>query len=284
MRFIYIQIFLLLISTVIIPQELVYQTSIGEFESTSAFTITPTGFLFVTDISKNEVIKLDTLGMEVQNIGGYGWETSTFDEPVDVFATDLRVYITDKNNNRIQVFDKDLNYLFLLKTDTHLEEQKNFFYPSSCVNSIQGDIFILDSDNARVMKYNSEGNFLIEFGGYDSGNFILEDPIKLGIAHDSKIFVLEQNKITVFDQFGMGLFRLNLKSTAVNLNVTFDKLLITGENEVYFLNLRKPENRVINFTPNDIPENEVIIEALIYNAKLYVLTEENILVYAIINS
>ena len=284
MKFTYVKIFILFLSTVIIPQKLVHQSSIGEFESASAFTITPTGFLFVTDISKNEVVKLDTLGAEVQNIGGYGWETSTFDEPVDVFATDLRVYITDKNNNRIQVFDKDLNYLFLLQTDNHIEEQKNFFYPSSCVNSIQGDVFILDSDNARVMKYNSEGNFLIEFGGYDSGNYILEDPIKLGIAHDSKIFVLEQKRITVFDQFGMGLFRLNLKSIVGNLNVTFDKLLINSESEVYFLNLRTPENRVINFTPPDIPESEVIIEALVYNSKLYVLTEETILVYTIINS
>ncbi len=63
----------------------------------------------------NEIVKLDTLNNALKSIGGYGWSNSTFDEPVDIYATDLRVYVTDKNNNRVQVFDKDLNFLFLLR-------------------------------------------------------------------------------------------------------------------------------------------------------------------------
>lgn len=284
MRFNSVQIILLFVSSVIFSQEIEYQKNLGEFENATAFTLTPSGYFYITDASKNEIIKLDTLDNVLQSIGGYGWDSSTFDEPVDVFATDLRVYVTDKNNNRVQVFDKDLNYLFLLKTDNHVEESRNFFYPTSCATSIQSDIYILDSDNSRIMKYNSEGVFLIEFGGYESGNFSLIQPIKLGIGHDSKLFVLGDDIVTVFDQFGMGLFQMKLNSSATNLNITFDDLVINDDKNLYHLDLRNPEKKIGKITPSNLPDDVIIIEALIYNSKLYILTEENILVYTIIKS
>lgn len=284
MRFKLVQIMLFLISSVIFSQEIEYIKNLGEFENATAFTLTPSGYFYITDASKNEIIKLDTLGNVLQSIGGYGWNSSTFDEPVDAFATDLRVYVTDKNNNRIQVFDKDLNYLFLLKTDNHVEENRNFFYPTSCATSIQGDIYILDSDNSRIMKYNSEGVFLIEFGGYDSGKFALVQPTKLGIAHDSKLFVLGDDVATMFDQFGMGLFQMKLNFSATNLNITFDDMVINDDKNLYHLNLRTPEKKIGKITTSNLPDDVIIIEALIYYSKLYILTEKNILVYTIIKS
>ncbi|MEN8192999.1 MAG: NHL repeat-containing protein [Bacteroidota bacterium] len=284
MRYIKIVIILFFLSTLLYSQDLLFQHQFGEFENATAFTFTPSGYFYITDAAKNEVIKLDTLGKLIQGIGGYGWETSTFDEPVDIYATDLRVFVTDKNNNRIQVFDKDLNYLFLIKTDNHVDEQNNFLYPQSSVTSIQGDVYILDSDNSQIMKYNSEGLFLIDFGGYESGEFVLEQPTKIGIAHDSKIFVLDDQRVTVFDQFGMGLFLMNLKFPATNLNITFDNLVISDEKNIYYLNLRTPDILINSLKPTDIPDGEVIVEALVINSRLYILTETNILVYLIIKS
>ncbi|NOX65232.1 MAG: hypothetical protein GXO85_05385 [Chlorobi bacterium] len=283
MSFNYVIIFLLFLTSLINSQDIVYQKSLGEFENATAFSFTPTGNFYIADAGKNDIIKLDTLGNILQSIGGYGWETSTFDEPVDIYATDLRVYVTDKNNNRIQVFDKDLNYLFMLKTDGNSDDKNNFIYPTSCATSIQGDIYILDSDNSRIMKYNSEGVFLIEFGGYDSGEFQLVDPIKLGIAQDSKLFVLDDEIVTVFDQFGMGLFKLKLDFAAVNLNITFDNFVVNDERQLYYLNLRNPTKKIAKIIPPNLPENAVIVEATIFNNLLYILTENEILVYSIIN-
>ncbi|VAX26670.1 hypothetical protein MNBD_IGNAVI01-626 [hydrothermal vent metagenome] len=282
MSFNYVIIFLLFLTSLIKPQDIAYKKSLGKFENASAFSFTPSGNFYITDAGKNDIIKLDTLGNILQSIGGYGWETLTFDEPVDIYATDLRVYVTDKNNNRIQVLDKDLNYLFMLKTDGNSNDKNNFFFPTSCATSIQGDIYILDSDNSRIMKYNSEGVFLIEFGGYDSGEFQLVDPIKLGIAQDSKLFVLGDEIVTVFDQYGLGLFKLKLDFSAVNLNITFDNFVVNDEKELYYLNLRNPAKKIEKFAPPDLPEDAVIVEATIFNDRLYILTENEILVYSII--
>lgn len=265
-------------------QSLLFTGAIGEFESASAFTITPGGQFYVTDIAKNEIVKVDTLGNLLQSIGGYGWNSSTFDEPIDVFATDLRVYVTDKNNNRIQVFDKDLNYLFLIKTNRQTINLNNFQYPTSCESSIQGDIYILDSDNTRIMKFNSEGNYLLEFGNYDSGDFMLSSPVKLALSQDSKIFVIDENQLTVFDQYGMGLLKLNSTNNPENINITFNNLIVNTSDSLFYLNLQKPNNKFVNITPIDLDYDENIIEAIIFNRNLYILTETSILHYVILEN
>ena len=139
MNFKKVTILLFLFSNLSYAQSILFRGEIGDFESASAFALTPGGKFFVTDLSRNEIVKVDTLGNLIQSIGGYGWNSSTFDEPIDVFATDLRIYVTDKNNNRIQVFDKDLNYLFLINTNNQVDDRNNFQYPTSCESSIQGE-------------------------------------------------------------------------------------------------------------------------------------------------
>ena len=277
-----VTILFLIIINISYAQTLLFKGDLGEFESASAFTLTPGGKFFVTDLSRNEIVKVDTLGNLIQSIGGYGWNSSTFDEPIDIFATDLRVYVTDKNNNRIQVFDKDLNYLFLIKTNQQAIDINNFQYPTSCESSIQGDIYILDSDNTRVMKFNSEGNYLLEFGNYDSGDFMLSSPVKLSLSQDSKIFVLDENKLAVFDQYGMGLLKLNSNVEPENISITYNNLIINTSDSLYYLNLQSPNNKFVNLTPDNLDKDENIIEGIFFNRNLYLLTENKILHYSII--
>jgi DNA-binding beta-propeller fold protein YncE len=276
-----VTILLLILFNSLFAQSILFQEKIGKFENASAFTFTPSGYFFVTDFSTNEIIKLDTLGTIKESIGGYGWNSSTFDEPIDVFATDLRVYVTDKNNNRIQVFDKDLNYLFLIKTDSQSDDISSFQYPTSCATSIQGDIYVLDSDNTRVMKFNSEGTFLLEFGNYDSADFMLSTPTKLALSQDSKIFVIDEKSLFVYDQYGMGLLKLNTKTTPQNINITFNNLVVNTPDSLYYLNLEKINSNPKNITPKNLDSK--IIESILFNKNLYILTETTILHYVIIS-
>jgi DNA-binding beta-propeller fold protein YncE len=277
-----IQILFLFFSTSVFAQNYIFDGEIGSFKSASAFSVTPSGFFYISDIGNNEVIKLDTLDKVIQKIGGYGWNNSAFDNPVDVFATDLRVYVTDKNNNRIQVFDKDLNFLFLIKTDLESNEFEGFQYPASCVTSIQNDIFILDSENTRILKYNSSGNFNLEFGNYRSGDFTLENPSQIALSQDSKIFVLDNNFLNIFDQYGMGLFKLKHNFEAQNLNITYNNLILNSTDSLYYQNLKNPITNFRNITPNNLPTDENIIEAILFSGKLYILTEKRILIFAIL--
>jgi len=273
--------FLLIFSSTIYSQSIVFKGEIGDFQSASAFSLTPGGVFYVTDKSRNEIIKLDSLNKKLKSIGGYGWSNSTFDEPVDVFATDLRVYVTDKNNSRIQVFDKDLNFLFLLKTDDISNGIDGFQYPLGCASSIQGDIYVLDSENSRIMKFNSTGKFLLEFGNYSSGDYLLSNPTKLALSQDSKVFVLDENFINVFDQYGMGLIKITTKYQPTNLNIMFNSLVINSSDSLYYQNLKNPFKKFKNITPKSEFLSDEIVEAILFNKNLYILTETRILIFSI---
>ena len=114
MRFYLILIASLLISYSAFSQTFRYNYSIGKFKNASAFTITAAGIIYVSDAASDEVYKLDTLGNYLRDVGGYGWDEGAFDQPVDVFANPLSVYVSDKNNHRIQKFTPDGD--FIMKT------------------------------------------------------------------------------------------------------------------------------------------------------------------------
>src|SRR5690606_20929107 len=107
---------LLLFTYEVFPQQYKFIYSFGEFESAAAFIINPSGIMYITDGGTNEVYSYDTTGTLLKETGGYGWEEDTFDDPVDISASSLNVYVCDKNNHRIQRYDKDLNYISQLIT------------------------------------------------------------------------------------------------------------------------------------------------------------------------
>ena len=96
----YLSILLFATASYILPQSIIYSGQIGSFTSAKSFSINSLGYIYVSDVSSNEIIKLDTLGKVIKTVGGYGWNESSFDYPVDVFATPLNIYVADKNNNQ----------------------------------------------------------------------------------------------------------------------------------------------------------------------------------------
>lgn len=249
---------------------------IGEFENASSFFITPTGFIYISDTQRNEISKYDTAGNKIISIGGYGWNESSFDEPVDIYATTLDVYVTDMNNHRIQIFDKDLNYLSSFTSEQYESTDYDFAFPISCATSNQGDLFILDSDNSRLLKFNLTGVFLQDIGGIDAGDFTLDNPYKLAISSDSKIYISDSNQIIVFDLFGTGLLKFQTPLENPNINITFDYLSTNDENSIRIIDLKNPTDILIEFSAENYSLENQIIEASLFDNKLFVLTENNI--------
>jgi len=258
--------------------QLLFQGNIGKFQSASSFSYNPAGFIFITDGNTNELIKIDTLGKRLNYIGGYGWENGSFDNPVDVYSTTLNIYVADKNNNRIQIFDKDLN--FLSEFSNEGDQEETFRYPLSCGISSTGELFVLDGENKKVLRYDQNGRFLQQFGSFDSGDYVLSDPLKLAITSDNKIVVLDNSELVFFDQFGTGLTRLSVGENIRNLNITFNKLVITSTEKVFAADLYSESPRI---TELDLPEyeNSDFVEGMMIGNTVYILTPKTILVFKI---
>lgn len=252
---------------------------IGEFSTAASFSINPAGFLFVSDSTKNEIIKLDTLGNVIKSVGGYGWQESSFDNPVDVYATTLNIYVSDKNNNRIQIFDKDLNFLSQFRTQNLSNTDYSFNYPACSGVSNQGDFFILDSDNKRILKFNSRGDFQMALGSYDAGSFAFSNPKSFAISGSEKILVVDASSILIFDQFGSGIRKFKLPFVPQNINSTFQKITISSKTQVAVLDNSSVESGNLNpMTFNPVLSYE-IIDALFFNNNLYVLTKNSIHIF-----
>lgn len=270
-----LSVLLLLVSNVE-AQFLSLSRQIGDFVNAEAFSISDNRFIYVTDSETNEVYKLTMTGEVTQFIGGYGWSEGAFDNPVDIFAGTLNVYVTDKNNDRIQFLDKDLNYISEFSSRRIDNPQYGFRYPTSAVISPIGDLFILDSDNSRILKFDFSGKFSLEIGSYDAGSFMLNNPIKFDISSDSRLFVLDDDEIKVFDQFGGGLNRIKIKSRAKNLHIKSDIICLTYTDSVELLNLQNPSQGFITYT---IDNDNTLKDAFVYQDQLFVLTEKMISIY-----
>lgn len=268
---------LILFAATINPQNAEYLNSIGDFQQAASFSINSGGYIYVTDFSTDEIYKLDTLGNQIKFAGGFGWGNGSFDKPAFVFATALTIYVADKNNNRIQRFDKDLNFISLLNTREN-NNNSSFGYPTGCAVSSQGDLYVLDSENNKIVAFDMFGNFNQSFGGFDDGEFSVNSPFSIAISPDRRIFVLDSESIYIYDQFGNGIIKFDNDKNLKKLNITFNNFITVNETEVFYNDLRKisPEKK-INLSGN---EPDGIVEGLIFNQKLYILTTNKIHVYS----
>ena len=279
----YLLILLLVILQTIPAQTFVQSGQIGTFNMANSFSINPAGYFYVSDIGSNEIIKLDTLGNVIKAIGGYGWTESSFDTPSDVFANTLNVYVSDKNNNRIQYFDKDLNFLSQFTTEDSNDETKTFRYPISSAVSTQGDLFILDSDNNRILKYNSRGEFQVTIGGYDAGSYSLMTPIQFTIT-SLKLLVLDSQFLVLFDLFGNGIKKIKLEFVPENINSVFGNVCINVKSQIILIDEVSLESGTVAHVKFLSKIEEDIVDALVFNTKLYLLTKNTILIYKIVSS
>lgn len=275
-----ILVFIIIIfSNALYSQSMSYISEFGNFTSAFSFDVDLQGNIYITDISENTITKLDSSGNKINTIGGYGWSKSSFDEPVNIVTTTLSIYVCDKNNNRIQRFDKDLNYLSEY-SGTNIESEIEFGYPS-CLNiSNVGDLFLLDSDNNRILKFSLTGKFLLEIGSNDAGEYALTNPNNFSIDGEGNIFVLDQNRIKVFDQYGNGQFIFNTNYNPHKIYNYKTNILYIENDKIIVFSLKE---RKIASEFGDLYnlENEAIMDAKIIAKHLFILTPHRILKYKI---
>ena len=110
------------------------------------------GAIFVTTDDKHEVHKFTKNGNRIKTVGGLGSQPGQF-----YFPNGLRVsrqselYVCDCHNDRIQIFDLDLNFKRVLGTDSSLLTKA---FPSDVDFDSIGNIYV-------VFNYNGSDRILV---------------------------------------------------------------------------------------------------------------------------
>lgn len=143
---------------------LIEESNFGEFQAAACITVSPQKWVYVLDRENHLVHLFRDPSTPSRSVGGYGWTLTSFDQPSGVAADGLSVYVSDYGNHRVVRFDRLLNVVSSFSTRDTLEADLRFGYPTGVALSRQGDLFILDSDNLRVIKFSRDTRFERVFG------------------------------------------------------------------------------------------------------------------------
>ena len=203
------------------------------------------GNIYVADAGSHRVLKFGPDGKLIHYVGGYGWGIEQFDRPVDVWASSgLDVYVVDQNNHRIQRYDKDLHFIAELASE-RLPPNFRIEYPTSAVLSTQGEFFLTDGENARVLKLDAEGIPELFLGGFGELEGALASPGKIEISPDGHVYVCDRgrDRVVVYDTFGNYLRTVGAGLLRGPSGIDF------GADGTFYI-LDAGNGRVVQFTPD----------------------------------
>ncbi len=201
----------------------------GQFAYPNGIAVAPDGSVYVTDSNNNRIQKFDSNGNFIAKWGGYCYTDSNWDGIPDqlcdgqfnwpaaiAVAPDGAVYVVDNGNSRIEKFDGNGNFVSkwgsYCSTDTNwdgLPDQDcngQFYYPYSITTDADGFVYVADSGNQRIQKFDSNGIFVSKWGKGGSGPGEFSWPYGIAVApgRSEYVYVADNGngRIQKFDTIG----------------------------------------------------------------------------------
>ena len=131
------------------------------------------------------------------------------------------VYVTDTISNSVKVYNPANNYQFRLSFDDPGMAPMSFGKPLSLAIDHRGNILVADTDNHRILKFNSQGEFIAAYGTYGSlpGEFF--HPVDIQVDGTGRVFVADK-----------GNRRVQVLRTCQIIDVE-ERTICTGESTVF---------------------------------------------------
>lgn len=217
------------------PQSAVVESTFGDFANAISLSTNAAGELFVLDAGKNELSKFSPKGDLLKTIGGRGWGDFEFDSPTDVCAHfALDIYVADYDNRRLQRFDRKMNLVQSFTAGTIMPSLSGAFYPRACALSLQGELFVIESDGRRILKFTPTQQLEREFGAFNAGAGALLNPRDIAVGPEGNVFVLDDRRVVTFDTYANYLHSIPLDSLFVpsSISVSANSVLVTDRRRV----------------------------------------------------
>ena len=161
------------------------------FNRPSDVIVGPNGDIFVADghggDSNARIVKFSKDGKFIKSWGKKGIAPGEFDTPHGLaFDSKGRLFVADRNNNRIQIFDQEGNFI---------EQWTQFSRPSGIFIDVKDNIYVADSESNSVRRHPGWKRG-IRIGNISDGfvTAFIPDPVETvkgtsaaeGVAADSK--------------------------------------------------------------------------------------------------
>ena len=169
-----------------------------QMKSPAGIAVDDTDNIYVS--SHHKLQKFTSSGELIKCIGRRGWKKGEFNAPRGVTIHSNRVYVCDRDNHRIQVFDLDLNFVGSIGSiGSRGSGRGEFVGPRDVAFDTTGNMYIVEYGNDRVQVMDSSGQFIRMFGQEGEGK--LRRPAALHIA-DKYVYVSDSTRIAVYETSG----------------------------------------------------------------------------------
>ncbi len=157
-------------------------------------------FIYVAEDHNDRLIKFSPDLRPVKIVGGSGTGDTEFRSPRGLFYWQGKIFIMDRENNRVGIFSDDLNFIGSIKRPIGNGEGEFNKARSVAVDS-QGRVFVADTENHRVQVFSQQGNFINSIGKQGAGSEEFNSPRTVDIGPDDFLYVADSknNAIKVFD-------------------------------------------------------------------------------------
>jgi len=159
--------------------------------------------LYVADSRNHRILHIGSDGGLLQEWGTFA-DQQTADAPIGTFnepwgiavGPDGSVYVADTWNHRIQKFSQDGKPIKMWgqygqPLPDVPESKSSFWGPRGIAVDSNGHVYVADTGNKRIVIFDSDGNYITEFGtaGLDPGQF--DEPVGVAVSNDGTIYVTD---------------------------------------------------------------------------------------------
>ena len=180
--------------------------------------------IYVSNTSVGNVEKYDTSGTLLTTIA-IGSSSITKDAGGNIYTSNLKYNSTGDT--------------VLLTLNTYGRNLDGQFYSAEGVTvDSSGNIYVADSGNNRIQKFDSSGTYLSKFGSSGTGDGQFSTPRDVTVDSSGNIYVLDKNnkRIQKFNSSGTYTTQWNLELDSPNEWGEGESMTIDSDNNIYVYN------------------------------------------------
>ncbi len=181
----------------------------GQLNQPHSIAMGPNGLLYVADTNNYRIAVFDQNGTLVQSFGtsGLAPREDVFKEPWGVaVASEGTIYVADTWNYRIVAYSPEGEPLLNWGQEgpNQLGNVYAFWGPRAVAVDDQGNVYVADTGNKRIMVYNAQGIFMRQIGSGGMLEGQLDEPVGLAFGPDGLLYVADtwNQRISVFTPEG----------------------------------------------------------------------------------
>lgn len=173
--------------------------------------------------------------------------SSPLDKPMDVTKIGSDIYVTDTNDQQIQVFDTTGKFVF--KFGKKGTGQGQFQFPYGITGDSKGNLYVADLYNGKISVFTAEGKFVKYFTDDNKKSNFLVSPAGLRI-YNNKLFVtdIKSNSVYIYSMSGKKLLQLSAASTSDDLLNAPNAVTVDADQDIYVSDTGNA--RVVEFDKN----------------------------------